>query len=212
MANYGYAWVPDGLEQEGTNEQIETFHRFGIRNDHIYEDRQADSTMERLELKKLLKRCKSNDLIFVKSLDRLGVSYEQLRENWIEITVKTGIDVCVIDSPMIDTRRGKELVSDVVLSVLTYVSKTANTGSSEIQSERMRAAALRGVKLGRPKWQPTEGFVQVYERQKSGELSQGQAAKELGIPKSTYRSQAGAYEALMETGAKQEEEKVAERS
>lgn len=194
MVSYGYAWIPEGLG--GDNEQIEAFHRFGIGDDRIYEDQQSDSTQERTELKRLLKKCKSNDLIMVKNLDRLGVSYEQLRENWIEITFKNGVNICVIDSPMIDTRRGKELVSDVVLSVLTYVSKSSKTGSSEIQSERVRAAMKRGVKFGRPKWQPTEEFIQVYAKQQRGEYSLAEAAKELGIPRSTYRSRADAYELL----------------
>lgn len=196
MVSYGYVWVPEG--SDAANEQIETFHMFGIRNDHIYEDRQSDSSTERKELKRLLSRCKPDDLIYVKNLDRLGVSYDQLRENWLEITLRNNVNICVIDSPMIDTRRGKELVSDVVLSVLTYVSKTAKTGSSEVQSERVRAAMQRGVKFGRPKWQPTEEFIRVYEKRKRGELSLSEAARELGIPRSTYRSRVNAYEALEE--------------
>ena len=192
MISYGYAWVPEGLD--GINDQIEAFHRFGIGDDRIYQDEQAGVVKERKELRRLIKKCKKDDLIFIKNLDRLGSSYDQLRDNWIEITSKNGINICVIDSPMIDTRRDSELVSSIVLSMLDYVNTTSKTGSARIQAERIKAAMNRGVKFGRPKWQPDDEFIEVYLRFKKGELSLTTASIKLGIPKSTFRYRVKAYE------------------
>jgi DNA invertase Pin-like site-specific DNA recombinase len=192
MISYGYAWVPEGLD--GINDQIEAFHRFGIGDDRIYQDEQAGVVKERKELRRLIKKCKKDDLIFIKNLDRLGSSYDQLRDNWIEITSKNGINICVIDSPMIDTRRDSELVSSIVLSMLDYVNTTSKTGSARIQAERIKAAMNRGVKFGRPKWQPDDEFIEVYLRFKKGELSLTTASIKLGIPKSTFRYRVKVYE------------------
>ena len=195
MASFGYAWVPEGLP--GMNKQIEAFHRFGLDDEHIFEDRQTGIAQKRVELEKLISKCKKNDLILIKNLDRLGTSYEMIRKYWIAITAERLIHICIIDSPMIDTRRDRELVNGIVISFLDYAIQSSNTGSKEIQVERVRAAKSRGVKFGRPNWEATDEFKSIYQKYKNGELNASEAARRLSIPRSTFRYRLKAYEKAM---------------
>ena len=134
----------------------------------------------------------------IKSIDRLGRNYAEILEQWRMLTKDKDIDIVVLDMPLLDTRRGKDLMgtflSDVVLQVLSFVAENERTNIRQRQAEGIAAAKAKGIRFGRvPKPLP-ENFHAVYQRWKSGEITGTAAAKECGMPLSTFRYRAEIYE------------------
>lgn len=151
MAVYGYARVSHRDQNEAR--QIRELEKQGP--DRIFTDKRSGKDFDRPEYKKLVRKLKRGDLIYVKSIDRLGRNYEEIIEQWRVITKKKGADIVVLDMPLLDTRIGKDLlgtfVSDMVLQILSFVAQTEREAIKERQREGIEAAQLRGVKFGRPK-------------------------------------------------------------
>lgn len=168
-----------------------------IKEKNIFMDKQSGKDFDRPQYKKLVKKLKPDDLLYIKSIDRLGRNYDEILEQWRILTKEKRIDIVVLDMPLLDTRRGKDLMgtflSDIVLQVLSFVAENERTNIRSRQAEGIAAAKARGVRFGRPPKPLPENYHSAYQRWKSGTIT-GTAAKECGMPLSTFRYQAEIYE------------------
>ena len=166
----------------------------GISEENIYMDKLSGKDFERPQYKKMLRRLNKNTVLFVKSIDRLGRNYADLNEQWRIITKEKGSDIVVLDMPLLDTRREKNLlgtlISDIVLALFSYVAENERLNIRQRQAEGITLAMARGVKFGRPEKPLPNNFYEIQARWKKGELSVSQAAKECGLPQSTFFRQA----------------------
>ena len=165
---------------------------------NIYVDKQSGKDFERPQYKRLMRRLKKDDLLYIKSIDRLGRNYVEIQEQWRALTKEKNVDVVVLDMPLLDTRRGKDLMgtflSDIVLQVLSFVAENERVNIRQRQAEGIAAAKARGVRFGRvPKPLPPN-FHAVYQRWKHGEITGTAAAKECELPLSTFRYRAKIYQ------------------
>ena len=165
---------------------------------NIFIDKQSGKDFERPRYKKLIKRLKKDDLLYIKSIDRLGRNYNEIQEQWRILTKEKAVDIVVLDMPLLDTRRGKDLMgtflSDIVLQVLSFVAENERVNIRQRQAEGIAAAKARGVRFGRlPKPLPPN-FHAVYQRWKHGEITGTADAKECEMPLSTFRYRAKIYQ------------------
>lgn len=196
MATYGYIRV--STREQNEDRQVIALHEVGVPEKNIYMDKQSGKDFNRPQYKKLLRKMKKDDLLCIKSIDRLGRNYEEILAQWRILTKDKGIDIMVLDMPLIDTRRGKDLMgtflSDIVLQVLSFVAENERVNIRQRQAEGIAAAKARGVRFGRlPKPLPPN-FRTVYQRWKHGEITGTAAAKECGMPLSTFRYRAAIYQ------------------
>ncbi len=196
MKIYGYIRVSSCDQKE--IRQSDALKEAGVDEKHIYIDKQSGKDFNRPEYKKLLKKIKKDDLLVIKSIDRLGRNYEEILLQWRVLTKEIGIDIVVLDMPLLDTRRGKDLMgtflSDIVLQVLSFVAENERQNIRQRQAEGIAAAKARGVRFGRPPKPLPENFPCIYHSWKSGNLTGTEAAKQCGMPLSTFRYKADAYE------------------
>lgn len=152
MNIYGYARVSSTDQNE--DRQLIALHQAGVDDKFIYIDKQSGKDFNRPQYQKLLRKLKAGDLLYIKSIDRLGRNYEEIQVQWRILTKEKGVDICVIDMPLLDTRRGKDLVgtflSDIVLQVLSFVAENERNNIRQRQAEGIAAARAREVHLGRP--------------------------------------------------------------
>ena len=141
---------------------------------------------------------KKDDLLYIKSIDRLGRNYKEILEQWRFLTKEKGIDIVVLDMPLLDTRRGKDLLgtflSDIVLQVLSFVAENERENIRQRQAEGIAAAKARGVRFGRPPQPLPKNFPSAYRRWQEGKISGSAAAQECGMPLATFRYRAERYE------------------
>lgn len=193
---YGYIRVSSRDQNE--DRQIDAMNQLKIVPKNIYIDKQSGKDFERPEYKKLFKRLKRDDVLYIKSIDRLGRNYEEIQNQWRILTKEKGVDIVVMDMPLLDTRRGKDLMgtflSDIVLQVLSFVAENERVNIRQRQAEGIAAAKARGIHLGRPPEPLPENFHQVYQKWKSGKITGVEAAKECGMPPTTFRYKAKIYE------------------
>ena len=196
MADYGYVRVSSKDQNE--DRQMIALREVGVPDKNIFIDKQSGKDFQRPKYKRMLRRVKPNDLIYVKSIDRLGRNYEEIQEQWRLLTKEKRVDIVVLDMPLLDTRRGKDLMgtflSDIVLQVLSFVAENERTNIRLRQAEGIAAAKAKGVRFGRPPSPPPENFHQVYQRWKSGKITGTAAAQECGMPLSSFRYRAEVYE------------------
>ena len=163
----------------------------------MFVDRQSGKDFLRPEYQRMVRKLKKDDLLYVKSIDRLGRNYGEILEQWRVLTKERGIDIVVLDMPLLDTRRGKDLMgtflSDIVLQVLSFVAENERTNIRQRQAEGIAAAKARGVRFGRPPRPLPDNYHSAYRRWKAGTITGTAAAKECGIPLSTFRYWAEVY-------------------
>lgn len=192
---YGYARV--STREQNEDRQIIALMEMGVPERNIYLDKLSGKNFERPRYKKLLSRLDENSVLYIQSIDRLGRSYRDLSEQWRIITKEKGADVVVIDMPILDTRREKNLlgmlISDLVLALLSYVAESEYRTIHQRQAEGIAAAKSRGARLGRPPKPLPSNFYDVYQRWKNKKISLETAAKECGMAKSTFFEKAKVY-------------------
>ncbi|WP_409967773.1 recombinase family protein [Bengtsoniella intestinalis] len=193
---YGYVRV--STKEQNEDRQLIALHEVGVTDSKIYIDKQSGKDFIRPQYKKLLRKLKKDDLLFIKSIDRLGRNYEEILEQWRILTKEKGIDIVVLDMPLLDTRRGKDLMgtflSDIVLQVLSFVAENERTNIRQRQAEGIAAAQARGVRFGRPPKPLPDNFHEVYQRWKGGKITGLVAAQECQMPMATFRYRAEIYE------------------
>ena len=196
MNVYGYVRV--STRDQNEDRQLIAMEGLAIPEKNIYIDKQSGKDFERPQYKKLVRRLKKDDLLYIKSIDRLGRNYEEIQNQWRILTKEKGVDIVVLDMPLLDTRRGKDLVgtflSDIVLQVLSFVAENERTNIRQRQAEGIAAAKARGVRFGRPPAPLPPNFHEVYQRWRSKKISVSQAAMECGMPRSTFFYKARIYE------------------
>ncbi|MCD8363305.1 MAG: recombinase family protein [Lachnospiraceae bacterium] len=197
MANvYGYVRV--STRDQNEDRQMIALQELNIPEKNIYMDKQSGKDFDRPMYKRLLRRLKPDDLVYVKSIDRLGRNYEEILEQWRILTKEKRVDIVVLDMPLLDTRRGKDLMgtflSDIVLQVLSFVAENERTNIRQRQAEGIAAAKARGVRFGRPPAPLPANFHSVYQRWKAGKITGLAAARECEMPMSTFRYRANIYE------------------
>lgn len=185
---YGYIRV-SSKDQNDDRQRI-AMRNFGILKENIYFDKQSGKDFDRPEYNQLIKKLNPNDTLVVKSIDRLGRNYKEILEQWRLITKEIQANIVVIDIPLLDTRKNRDLIgtliSDIVLQLLSYVAQTEREFIHQRQAEGIAAAKARGVRFGRKAMQRPEGFEEVYNKWKNGELSARNAAKQLSVSPNTF--------------------------
>ena len=193
---YGYVRVSSRDQNE--DRQLMAFETLRIPEKNIYLDKQSGKDFERPQYRKMVRKLKKDDLLYIKSIDRLGRNYAEILEQWRLLTKEKGIDIVVLDMPLLDTRRGKDLMgtflSDIVLQVLSFVAENERSNIRQRQAEGIAAAKAKGIKFGRPPKPLPENFYNLYQKWKSGKITGTAAAKECGMPLSTFRYRAKKYE------------------
>ena len=185
---YGYMRV--STREQNEDRQRNALLEIGVPKNQIYMDKQSGKDFNRPQYKRLLKKLDHNSVLFVKSIDRLGRNYADLNEQWRVITKEKKANIVVIDMPLLDTRRGADLVgtflSDLVLQVLSFVAENERKNIRERQREGIEVARLRGVKFGRPQKPLPENFSQICARWVAKEISSEEAAKLCNVARATF--------------------------
>lgn len=192
---YGYARVSSISQNE--DRQLVALREMGVPENNIYVDKMSGKNFDRPAYKKLMNELGQGAVLYIKSIDRLGRSYSDIGEQWRIITKEKKADVCVIDMPVLDTRREKNLlgtfISDIILALLSYCSDNELSLIHQRQREGIEAARANGVRLGRPPKPLPENFHEICKEWSVGKISAAVAAKQCGIPESTFRYKAKAY-------------------
>ena len=185
-----YSYVRVSAKDQNEDRQMIAMRDVGVPNGNIYMDKQSGKDFNRPKYRKLVRKLKKDDLLYIKSIDRLGRNYEEIVEQWRYLTKDKGVDICVLDMPLLDTRRGKDLVgtflSDIVLQVLSFVAENERKNIKTRQAEGIAAAKARGVRFGRPPIPLPKEFNYVCGEWKAGYITSRQAAELLGMPLSTF--------------------------
>lgn len=187
---YGYARISDKTQNE--ERQLKAFEEFGINERDIFIDKQSGKDFESREQYQILKRIlRENDLIVIKSIDRLGRDYNKILYEWRDITTNIKADIKVIDMPMLDTTNHKDLlgtfISDLILQILSYVAEQERTFIKQRQKEGIIIAKSKGIKLGRPKIVKPSNFDYIANKWRNNEISTKEVLEELNLkPNSFY--------------------------
>ena len=185
---YGYARV--STKEQNEQRQIVALEEFGLDRKRIFTDKQSGKDFERTNYRKLIRRLKEGDTLVVKSIDRLGRNYEEILEQWRIITKDKGAAIVVLDMPLLDTRRNRDLtgtlIADIVLQLLSYVAQTEREFIRQRQAEGIAVAKAQGVRFGRPPLEKPEDFPAVQTAWQKNEISAREAARRLSVTHKTF--------------------------
>ncbi len=183
---YGYARV--STKDQNEDRQIIALREFGV--DKIYLEKQSGKDFNRPHYRMLLRKLKQDDVLVVKSIDRLGRNYEEILDQWRVITKEKKAAIVVLDMPLLDTRKNRDLtgtlIADIVLQLLSYVAQTERDFIRQRQAEGIAAAKSKGVHFGRPPMDPPKDFGRYKILWEQGEISARRAAMNLGITHKTF--------------------------
>lgn len=193
---YGYVRV--STKDQNEDRQLTAMQELQIPEKNIFIDKMSGKDFNRPMYKRMIKKMKKDDLLYIKSIDRLGRNYEEILEQWRVLTKEKKVDIVVLDMPLLDTRRGKDLMgtflSDIVLQVLSFVAENERTNIKQRQAEGIAVAKAKGVRFGRPPKPLPENFYRVYQKWKSGKITGVEAANACNMPMSTFLYRAKIYE------------------
>ena len=196
MSVYGYIRV-SSKDQKEDRQQI-ALKEVGVELQNIYVDKQSGKDFNRPQYKKMLRKLRKDDLLYIKSIDRLGRNYEEILQQWRILTKEKGVDIVVLDMPLLDTRRGKDLMgtflSDIVLQVLSFVAENERTNIKQRQAEGIAAAKAQGIKFGRPPLPLPDNFYEVHKAWRSKKITLKQAAEACNMPVGTFYGKARKFE------------------
>ena len=169
---------------------MDALRQLEIPKSNLFMDKQSGKDFNRPQYQRLVKKLKPGDLLYIKSIDRLGRNYEDIQKQWRQLTKEKGVDIVVLDMPLLDTRRGKDLMgaflSDIVLQVLSFVAEHERSSIRQRQAEGIEAARKRGAHLGRRQLPMPEGFEELAQAWRQGEVSSRAAAEQLRISHQTF--------------------------
>lgn len=185
---YGYARV-SSIDQNELRQLI-SLKEAEVPDENIYVDKQSGKDFERPNFKKLLSKLRKGDVLFVQSIDRLGRNYDQIQDHWRYLTKELGIDICILDMPLLDTRKGKDLmgtfIADLVLQVLSFVAQSERENIKKRQAQGIKAAKEKGVKFGRPKKNLPDDFPLIVNAWREKTLSLEKVLETCEISESTF--------------------------
>lgn len=185
---YGYVRVSSADQNE--YRQMIVMKQVGVPEENIFMDKQSGKDFDWPDYKRLVRRLREGDLLYILSIDRLGRNYEEIQNQWRILTKEKGIDIVVIDMPLMDTRQGKDLmgtfIADLVLQILSFVAQSKREKIRERQKQGIAAAKARGVRFGRPEKVPPENFPELVKQWKNKKLPLQDLLKECGMSKATF--------------------------
>ena len=190
MENQIYGYIRVSSRDQNEDRQVIAMREFGIAEKNLVIDKQSGKDFARPGYRRLLRKLKPNDTLVIKSIDRLGRNYDEVLEQWRLLTKEKQLDIVVLDMPLLDTRKGRDLIgtliSDIVLQLLSYVAQTEREFIHQRQAEGIAAAKARGVKFGRkPKERPAE-YEHLRDEWRAGRISARAAARQLGVAHRTF--------------------------
>ncbi|BFL40269.1 Putative transposon Tn552 DNA-invertase bin3 [uncultured Butyricicoccus sp.] len=193
-----YAYIRVSSRDQNEERQLIAMQELCIPKRNIYIDKQSGKDFKRPQYKRLARRMKKDDLLYIKSIDRLGRNYKEILEQWRILTKEKGVDIVVMDMPLLDTRRGKDLMgtflSDIVLQVLSFVAENERENIRQRQAEGIAAAKARGVKFGRPALPLPDNFREVHKAWREKKIPLRLAAKACNMPEGTFYYKAVKFE------------------
>ncbi len=196
MNIYGYVRVSSIDQNE--DRQILAMQEKDVPEKNIFIDKQSGKDFERPQYKKMLKKLRAGDLLYILSIDRLGRNYEEIQRQWRYLTKEIGIDICVIDMPILDTRPYKDLlgtfISDLFLAVLSFVAENERDNIKKRQAQGIAAAKLKGVKFGRPVIEAPDNFDEIAKGFKRRKIKLTEAVEKTGLSKTTFYRRLREYE------------------
>ena len=188
MEVYGYVRVSSADQNE--DRQMLALKKQNIADKNIYIDKLSGKDFNRPSYKRLIKKLKSGDLLYILSIDRLGRSYEEIQNQWRILTKEIGADICVIDMPLLDTRQGKDLmgtfIADLVLQILSFVAQNERENIRKRQLQGIAAAKAKGVRFGRPEKEIPPEFVSLVRKWKRKKIMLDEVLNECKISESTF--------------------------
>lgn len=199
MNIYGYARVSSMDQNEGR--QMVALHEAAVLERNIFMDKQSGKDFDRPNYKKLVKKLKAGDLLYVLSIDRLGRNYEEIQTQWRVLTKEIGIDICVLDMPLLDTRNGKDLmgtfIADLVLQILSFMAQSERENIRKRQAEGIAAAKAKGVKFGRPEKSVPNDFSKIVKAWEQKKLTLSEVLKQCNISEATFYRKLREYRLLL---------------
>ena len=194
MAGTIYGYIRVSTREQNEDRQRLALAALTVPEENIYMDKQSGKDFERPQYRRLVRRLRRDDLLYVKSIDRLGRNYSEILEQWRMLTKEKGVDIAVLDMPLLDTRRGKDLMgtflSDIVLQVLSFVAENERDNIRQRQAEGIAAAKARGVRFGRPPLPLPDNFHMLHQAWRGQKITLRQAARACGMPTGTFYSKA----------------------
>lgn len=186
-----YAYIRVSTRTQNIARQLEEIKKFELPKRNIYIDKESGKDFNRINYQRLIKKIKKDDLLIIKSIDRLGRNYTMIMEEWQKITKKIGANILVIDMPILDTRQHPEnligrFIADIVLQLLSFVAENERINIKERQREGIRIAKEKGVKFGRPKVKLPDNKDEIIDKYKRKEITNKEASKILGISRGTF--------------------------
>ncbi len=190
MENKVFGYVRVSTKDQNEARQVIAMREFGVDEQNIFIEKQSGKDFNRPKYKRLLRKLKAGDTLVIKSIDRLGRNYDEIIEQWRIITKEKQAAIVVLDMPLLDTRKGRDLtgtlIADIVLQLLSYVAQTEREFIKQRQAEGIAAAKAKGVRFGvKPKEKPP-GFEMYYEQWRQGCISARAAAKALNVTHPTF--------------------------
>lgn len=190
--DYGYIRVSSKDQNE--DRQIIDLQLQGVDEKHTYIDKQSGKDFNRPQYQKMLKKLHAGDILYIVSIDRLGRNYEEIQEQWRYLTKEKRIDIVVLDMPLLDTRKGKDLmgtfIADLVLQILSFCAQSERENIKKRQADGIAAAKARGVRFGRPPEPLPDNFKSICMMWRNGEITGTDAAKRVDMPLSSFRERA----------------------
>ena len=185
---YGYVRVSSKDQNE--DRQMAAMELAGVPRNNIFMDKQSGKGFDRPEYLKIKEVLKEGDLLYILSIDRLGRNYEEIQNQWRILTKEVGVDICVIDMPLLDTRNGKDLmgtfIADLVLQILSFVADNERTNIRKRQEQGIAAAKAKGVRFGRPETPVPDSFEEIVQKWEKGKLKFSEAIRECGMSQATF--------------------------
>jgi DNA invertase Pin-like site-specific DNA recombinase len=188
METYGYIRVSSKEQHE--DRQILAMNELNIKPSNVFTDKQSGKDFNRPAYKKLIEHLKNGDLLYIKSIDRLGRNYADIQNQWRILTKEKGVDIAVIDMPLLNTKLYKDLIgtfiSDLILSVISFVADNQLTTIRQNQAEGIAVAKARGVKFGRPLKHPPHNFAELVTQWENKQLGKEDILKMCNMSQSTF--------------------------
>lgn len=185
---YGYVRVSSTDQNE--DRQLLAMREFAVSERNIHVDKQSGKDFQRPQYQALVKKLEPGDLLYILSIDRLGRNYEEIQNQWRVLTKEIGIDICVIDMPLLDTRNGRDLmgtfIADLVLQILSFVAQNERETIRKRQAEGIAAAKARGVRFGRPEIRPPEDFGKIVAAWETKGLPFAEVLRRCGMSEATF--------------------------
>ena len=187
-STYGYIRVSSTDQNE--DRQTAAMQEAGVDASNVYMDKQSGKDFNRPQYTKLAGKLKKGDLLYILSIDRLGRNYEEIQKQWRILTKEIGIDICVIDMPLLDTRNGKDLmgtfIADLVLQILSFVAESERSNIRKRQEQGIAAAKAKGVKFGRPEVAVPKEFPKIVKEWEKKRISMDDVLERTGMSESTF--------------------------